>query len=84
MRTFHWMGFLLTGFVMGLIGPAVLPGSDKMGLTATTLVGILGLAAWRIPRRVDFKAKRRSEIPSRRFPHVDLGAVVLLVILRLV
>jgi uncharacterized membrane protein YeaQ/YmgE (transglycosylase-associated protein family) len=42
MRIFHWIWFLLTGFVVGLTSRAVLPGSDKMGLTATTVVGILG------------------------------------------
>ena len=42
MRIFHWIGFILTGFVVGLIGRALLPGSDKMGLMATTIVGILG------------------------------------------
>src|SRR6516165_1242442 len=42
MRIFHWIGFLLTGFIVGLLARAVLPGSDKMGFLATTLVGILG------------------------------------------
>lgn len=83
MRIFHWIWFLLTGFVVGLISRAVWPGSDKMG-DGHDRGGYPRLVAWRIPRRSDFKTKSRSEISSRRFFHVHSGAAVLLVILRFV
>jgi uncharacterized membrane protein YeaQ/YmgE (transglycosylase-associated protein family) len=34
--------FLLFGFVVGLIARAVMPGSQKMGIIKTTLLGAVG------------------------------------------
>lgn len=34
--------FLLFGFIVGLLARAVLPGSQKMGIVRTTLIGIAG------------------------------------------
>ena len=38
----HVIWHVITGFVVGLIARAVLPGADQMGLIATTVVGIVG------------------------------------------
>ena len=42
------LGWILFGFVVGLIARAVTPGRDPMSLVGTTLLGILGavLAGW--------------------------------------
>jgi uncharacterized membrane protein YeaQ/YmgE (transglycosylase-associated protein family) len=39
---FHVLWSIITGFVVGLIARALLPGNDKMGFIATVVVGILG------------------------------------------
>lgn len=45
---FHAIGFIITGFIVGLLARAIMPGKDKMGILATTLLGIVGafLAGW--------------------------------------
>jgi len=42
------LGWILFGFVVGLIARAIMPGRDPLGLVGTTLLGILGslLAGW--------------------------------------
>jgi uncharacterized membrane protein YeaQ/YmgE (transglycosylase-associated protein family) len=42
------LGWILFGFVVGLIARAVMPGRDPMGLIGTTVLGILGalVAGW--------------------------------------
>jgi uncharacterized membrane protein YeaQ/YmgE (transglycosylase-associated protein family) len=42
MRLIHWIWAAITGFIVGLIARAVLPGSDQMGFLMTTALGILG------------------------------------------
>jgi uncharacterized membrane protein YeaQ/YmgE (transglycosylase-associated protein family) len=39
---FHVLWSIITGFVVGLIARALLPGNDKMGFIATVCIGILG------------------------------------------
>src|SRR5436305_1634452 len=38
----HVLWSIITGFFVGLIARALLPGNDKMGFIATIVVGILG------------------------------------------
>lgn len=42
------LGWILFGFVVGLIARAVMPGRDPLGLVGTTVLGIVGalLAGW--------------------------------------
>lgn len=42
------LGWILFGFVVGLIARAIMPGRDAIGLIGTTLLGIVGalLAGW--------------------------------------
>jgi len=42
------LGWILFGFVVGLLARAIMPGRDPMGLVGTTLLGILGslVAGW--------------------------------------
>jgi len=42
------LGWMLFGFIVGLIARAVMPGRDPMGLVGTTVLGIVGalLAGW--------------------------------------
>ncbi len=42
------LGYILFGFIVGLIARAVMPGRDPMGLVGTTVLGISGalLGGW--------------------------------------
>lgn len=42
------LGWILFGFVVGLIARAVMPGKDPLGLIGTTVLGVVGalLAGW--------------------------------------
>ena len=44
----HLIGFIIVGFIVGLIARALKPGDDRMGLGLTTLLGIAGalIAGW--------------------------------------
>ncbi len=42
MSIVHVLWSILTGFVVGLIARALLPGNDKMGFIATVVIGIVG------------------------------------------
>jgi uncharacterized membrane protein YeaQ/YmgE (transglycosylase-associated protein family) len=38
----YLLGFVIFGFVVGLIARAILPGTQRLGLLMTTLLGIAG------------------------------------------
>ncbi len=42
------LGWVLFGFIVGLVARAITPGRDSMGIVGTTLLGILGalFAGW--------------------------------------
>ena len=84
MRIFHWIWFVLTGFVVGLIARAILPGSDRMGITLTTVVGILGSLLGGFLGGLISKPKEGAKFHPAGFLMSIVGAVVLLVILRYV
>jgi uncharacterized membrane protein YeaQ/YmgE (transglycosylase-associated protein family) len=48
MQTMNILGWILFGFVVGLIARVVMPGRDPLGLIGTTVLGIIGalLAGW--------------------------------------
>jgi uncharacterized membrane protein YeaQ/YmgE (transglycosylase-associated protein family) len=60
------LGLLFSGFIVGLIARAVMPGDQKMGLIRTTVLGVLGSfvggilanvlagASWSEPRATGF------------------------------
>ena len=45
---FHLIGFIIFGFIVGLIARALTPGREHMGFWVTSILGILGssLAGW--------------------------------------
>ena len=45
---FHILGFIVFGFVVGLLARALKPGNDRMSLLATSLLGMGGalFAGW--------------------------------------
>jgi uncharacterized membrane protein YeaQ/YmgE (transglycosylase-associated protein family) len=44
----HFLGFIISGLIIGLIARALKPGDDKMSLPMTTLLGMTGslVAGW--------------------------------------
>jgi uncharacterized membrane protein YeaQ/YmgE (transglycosylase-associated protein family) len=77
---FHIIGFIITGFIVGLIARALHPGNDRMGWLTTTGLGILGalIAGW-IGRAVGWYGPR----DSAGFVASTVGAIILLVIAHL-
>ncbi len=82
MGIFHILWSIITGFLIGLIARAIVPGADKMGFIATTVLGILGsLAGGFIGGLVSKPAEGSKFHPAGFFMSV-IGAVVLLLVWR--
>lgn len=82
MLNFLW--YIIVGFFAGWIARAVLPGADHMGFIATTVVGIVGgLIGGYLGGRFS-KADPNAKFQTAGFIWSVIGAIVLLVLLRLV
>ena len=66
----HVVWHIVTGFVVGLIARAVLPGGDQMGLIATTVVGIVGSVLGGLVGSPDQEAGAGRLVPPGRVRHV--------------
>jgi len=84
MRIIHWIWSIVTGFFVGLIARAILPGSDKMGLLGTTVVGIIGSLLGGFIGGLVSKPKEGATFHPAGFLMSVVGALVLLMILRFV
>lgn len=82
MRIIHWLWFILTGFFVGLIGRALLPGSDRMGIVATTIVGIVGSLLGGFIGGLISRPKEGAKFHPAGFIMSVVGAIILLFILR--
>ena len=71
------LGWILFGFVVGLIARAIMPGRQPIGLFATTLLGIVGaiLGGW-IGQALGFYTVDQGA----GFVAATIGAIVLLLI----
>ena len=81
---FHFISSVIVGFFVGLIARAVLPGADKMGFILTTLVGIAGSIVGGFIGYLIKKPEPGSKFHPAGFLMSIIGAVVLLVILRMI
>ena len=84
MKLIHWIWAALTGFVVGLIARAILPGADHMGLIATTIVGILGSLVGGYIGSLIKKPAEGAKFHPAGFLMSIVGAVILLVIWRMI
>ncbi len=80
----HAIWYLITGFVVGLLARAILPGADHMGMIATTGVGIVGSLAGGF-----IGALAKKPAPGAKFHPAGIlmsivGAVILLLVIRFV
>jgi len=80
----HWIWAIVTGFVVGLIARAILPGADQMGLIATTVVGILGSLVGGWVGGLIKKPPEGAKFHPAGFFLSIVGAVILLLIWRMI
>jgi uncharacterized membrane protein YeaQ/YmgE (transglycosylase-associated protein family) len=80
----HLIWSLITGFVVGLIARALLPGADKMGLIATTLIGIVGSVVGGLIGRLIKKPEPGASFHPAGFLMSIVGAIVVLILWRMI
>jgi uncharacterized membrane protein YeaQ/YmgE (transglycosylase-associated protein family) len=81
---FHVLWSIITGFVVGLIARAILPGNDKMGFIATVLVGIVGSLIGGFLGGLISKPAPGSKFHPAGFFLSLVGAILLLLCWRLI
>ncbi len=78
----HVIWHIITGFVVGLLARALMPGADRMGVIATVCLGIVGsIVGGFIGRLVKRPAEGSKFHPAGFFMSV-VGAVILLLVIR--
>ena len=75
---FHILWSVLTGFIIGLLARAVIPGTDHMGLIATSLLGIAGSFVGGLIGRLIHPPEEGAAFHPAGFFMSIVGAVVLL------
>jgi uncharacterized membrane protein YeaQ/YmgE (transglycosylase-associated protein family) len=80
----HLIWSVIVGFFIGLIARAVLPGADRMGLIMTTIVGVVGSIVGGFIGNLIKKPEPGSKFHPAGFLMSIVGAVVLLLILRMI
>jgi len=78
----HILWWLITGFVIGLLARALLPGADHMGLLATSLLGIAGSFVGGFLAHLIHPPKEGAAFHPAGFFLSIVGAVVLLLAFR--
>jgi uncharacterized membrane protein YeaQ/YmgE (transglycosylase-associated protein family) len=84
MRLIHWIWAAITGFVVGLIARAILPGSDKMGFLMTMVLGILGSLVGGFIGSLINKPAEGSQFHAAGFFMSLIGAILLLLLWRFI
>ena len=80
----HVIWHVITGFVIGLIARALLPGGDQMGLIATTVVGVVGSVLGGYAGRLIKKPEPGAAFHPAGFLMSIVGAIVVLLVWRMV
>jgi len=80
----HILWSIILGFLAGLVARGVLPGADHMGFIATTVVGIVGSVIGGLIGRLFKKPAPGAKFHPAGFIMSIVGAVVLLIVLRMV
>jgi uncharacterized membrane protein YeaQ/YmgE (transglycosylase-associated protein family) len=74
----HVIWYIIVGFVVGLVGRAVMPGAQSMGLIMTTLLGIVGGLVGGLIGRLFSKPEPGSAFHPAGFIMSVIGAVIVL------
>jgi len=80
----HLIWSIIVGFFVGLIARALLPGTDHMGFIGTTAVGIVGSVIGGYVGRAIKAPEPGASFHPAGFAMSVVGAIVLLLLLRLV
>ena len=78
----HAIWWVITGFVVGLIARAILPGADSMGFILTTALGIGGSLVGGAIGHVIWKPPAGSKFHAAGFLLSLVGAIILLLVWR--
>jgi uncharacterized membrane protein YeaQ/YmgE (transglycosylase-associated protein family) len=78
----HLVWYVLTGFVVGLIARAVLPGADSLGFIMTTAIGIVGSVLGGYLGRLVKKPEPGAAFHPAGFLMSIVGAVIVLLVWR--
>lgn len=84
MGCFQVLWSLLIGFLVGLVARALVPGIDSMGLILTTILGVVGSLVGGFLGGLVSKPKEGAKFNPAGFLLSVLGAIVVLVLWRLV
>ncbi len=84
MGILHLIWSVIIGFIVGLLARALLPGTDTMGLLATTIVGIVGSIVGGFIGRLIKKPEPGAAFHPAGFLMSIIGAVVVLLLWRMV
>jgi len=82
MHPLHIVWAILTGFVIGLLARAVMPGADHMGFLLTTALGIGGSLVGGVIGGFISKPKEGAQFHPAGFLMSIVGAVILLFVWR--
>ena len=80
----HVIWHIITGFVVGLLARALLPGGDQMGLIATTILGIVGSVVGGFIGRVIKKPEPGASFHPAGFFMALVGAIIVLLVWRMI
>ncbi len=80
----HIIWYIITGFIIGLIARAVLPGAQHMGFIATTILGIVGSVVGGYIGRVIKKPEPGAAFHPAGFVLSIVGAIIVLIVWRMV
>ncbi len=80
----HVIWHVITGFVVGLLARALLPGGDHMGLIATTILGIVGSVVGGFIGRLIKKPEPGAPFHPAGFFMALVGAIVVLLLWRMI
>ena len=74
----HILWSLITGFIVGLLARALLPGADQMGFLATSLLGIAGSVVGGLIGRLIRPPEEGAAFHPAGFFMSIVGAIILL------
>ncbi len=84
MGCLHAIWSVITGFLIGLLARAILPGSNRMGFIMTVILGIAGSLVGGFLSSLVSKPPEGSRFHAAGFLWSVVGAIVLLLLWRFV
>ena len=76
----HFIWYIIVGFIVGLIGRAIMPGAQALGFIMTTLIGIGGSIVGGLIGRLFSKPEPGATFHPAGFILSIIGAIILLFI----